>query len=257
MKSVHGEEKHEYAGPIASDSLAAESLRSGGHFAQGNPADISSVSGSKGTFASRPDPNGPHFQEILPGHKKGDQDIFETGKAGGIDDDLKTKMGRVGTLNAGSAAESFSGRDAQGNDNTNPASVQHPIGKRGDIEQHRKERVDSDEHPRLGLRGGMAPSENEEERRGNLKSFKYAPSTSTHETGTVGPKAVKQQQTPDWSKVSKDFDPTTNFGSNDDPGRVAGQRSAQQSARQYQGAKQGEVETNANPYQDLKSEQAI
>jgi len=240
VKSTGGDEKHEYAGPIASDSLAADSLRSGGHFAQGNPADISSVTGSRGTFASHPEPSGPHYQEIPAGHKKGDQDVFETGRAGGVDDDVKIMSG-------------------------------HYAGRRGDVEQHRAGKVDDAEHPKLGLRGGMAPGEEARGQHG-LNSSKYAPSTSTHDVGTVGLEAVKQKQTPDWSKISKDFEPTTNIGSDEDPGRLAEQRSAKMATRQYSGTNKqdqpgepqrfdrgtvGTVPTTENAYQGLNSEETI
>ncbi|RPA71916.1 hypothetical protein BJ508DRAFT_335565 [Ascobolus immersus RN42] len=43
--------KLENSGPVAKDSLAAESLRSGGSFSKGNPTGISDVKGSQGTFA--------------------------------------------------------------------------------------------------------------------------------------------------------------------------------------------------------------
>lgn len=156
MTSQKGETKHEYAGPIASDSLAAESLRSGGQFAKGNPADISSVTGAHSTFASHPDTG---YQEIKPGHKKGDQETFETGRAGGMDEDLKTKAARVGTLGGGiQHNEGYSGVDASGRDTTHPYAVQNHASKRRDAKQH-KNKDDDECYPKLSLRGGTASSE--------------------------------------------------------------------------------------------------
>jgi len=43
--------KAEHSGLVANDSLAADSLRSGGSFSKGNPTGISDVPGPKGTFA--------------------------------------------------------------------------------------------------------------------------------------------------------------------------------------------------------------
>lgn len=201
--------KREYAGPIASDSLAAESLRSGGHFSEGNPVGISSVTGSHSTFTGHPEDSGAHFEEIKPGHKKGDQDHFETGKLGGMDEDMKTKAARVGILGGYQTPEEYTGGDYSG----------------------------QDDHPRLGLRGGMAPVDSDNKGESGdkgLSSSKYAPSTTTHAVGTVGNEEVKRREQPDWSKISKDTTPTTNIGGPDDPGRAAAEKfSARQQGAEH------------------------
>ncbi|KAF8458564.1 hypothetical protein BDZ91DRAFT_800235 [Kalaharituber pfeilii] len=259
--------KYEYAGPITSDSLAAESLRSGGQFSKGNPADILSVSGDHSTLASQPDPRAPHFQEIKPGHRKHDEEVFETGRKGGMDENLKTKAGRVGTLGGGNqTTEGFGVVDAQGNDTTTIETVRNPVPRRGDVEQHRHRK---DDHTRLGLRGGMAPGEEGKQGQG-LRSSKYAPSTTTYDSGTVGSRERKQEESPDWSKISKDTIPTTNIGSEEDPGRAAELHFAKSATRQEQSATQDQYEKSRgvageggvvtgkeNPYRDLNSDEAI
>lgn len=245
VKSVKGEAKREYAGPIASDSLAAESLRSGGHFAEGNPADISGVSGSRGTFASHPDASGPHYQEIPAGHKKGDQDVFETGKKGGMDEDMKTKAGRVGTLGGGQQTEEgFAGVDAQGRSTKHPITVQHPVHKRGDVEQHKKK--GDEEHPKLGLRGGMAPGEGEEEVEASntsegKRSKKYRGPSKNRPIGVVGPPELAEKEQVDWEKIPKDVEPP--LAGAEDEGGIAPMR--------------GTIGGKPNPYEDLNPDENI
>ena len=48
---MHNDRKIENSGPVANDSLAAESFRSGGSFSKGNPTGISDVKASHGTFS--------------------------------------------------------------------------------------------------------------------------------------------------------------------------------------------------------------
>lgn len=181
------------------------------------------MSGSSSTFATRPDPSGPHYQEIPPGHKKGDQDVFETGKKGGIDDDLKTKAGRVGTFGGGSQTEEgFAGVDAQGRSTKHPITVQYPVHKRGDVEQHRKK--GDEEHPQLSLRGGTAPGEGREgvqsKTSGGKQSKKYRGPSHNRPVGTVGPIEMAETEQVDWEKIPKDCGPPP-VGTADGPGRAA------------------------------------
>lgn len=212
------------------------------------------MSGFNSTFASQPDPSGPHYQEIPSGHKKNDEDVFETGRAGGMDDDMKTKAARVGSLGGGQQRrEGYAGVDAYGRDTTHPITVDHPVRNRGDVEQH-KNRDDSG-HPRLGLRGGIAPGDIEDS-----GSRKYAPSTTTHESGTIGSKEVKQRETPDWSKIPKDHEVTTDVGSDDDPGRFAQQQFAKMTTRQYKGTNRQDRPSepqNLDRSQDVVMEEGI
>jgi len=235
VKSVKGKDKHEYAGPIAYDSLAAESLRSGGHFAEGNPADISSVSGSSSTFAGHPEPSGPHYQEIPPGHKKGDQNIFETGRKGGVDDDLKTKAGRVGTLGGGlQTKEGFAGVDAQGRSTKHPITVQHPVHKRGDVEQHKKK--GDEEHLQLGHRGSMDLGEGQEQGKASegKRSEKYRVPSHNRPVGVVGPSELVEKEQVDWEKIPKDSG-LSPVGTEDDLGGVAEPHFAKLVTRHYHG----------------------
>ncbi|KAF8421386.1 hypothetical protein EV426DRAFT_608995 [Tirmania nivea] len=244
VKSVKGEDKHEYAGPIASDSLAAESLRSGGHFAEGNPAGISGVSGSSSTFAAHPNASGPHYQEIPSGHKKGDQDVFETGRKGGIDNDLKTKAGRVGTVGGGQQTEEgFAGVDAQGRSTKHPITVQYPVRKRGDVEQHRKK--SDEEHLQLGFRGCMSAGECEEEEEQSKtseskRSKKYRGPSHNRSAGVVGQPELAETDQVDWEKIPKDFEPPP-VGTEDDPGRVAELNFAKLATRHSHGTDRASV----------------
>jgi len=260
VKSAKGGDKHEYAGPIASDSLAAESLRSGGHFAEGNPADISGVSGSRSTFAAHPDASGPHYQEILPGHKKRDQDVFETGRKGGIDDDLKTKAGRVGTLGGGpQTEEGFAGVDAQGRSTKHPITVQYPVRKRGDVEQHRKK--DDEEHPQLGLRGGMAPGGGEEEEEQSKtsegkRSKKYRGPSHNRPVGVIGSLEWTEKEQVDWDSIPRGFEPPP-IGTEVDPGRVAELHFAKLVTRHSHGTGRVPVSLESRKSQDVVMEEGI
>lgn len=181
------------------------------------------MSGSNSTFAARPDASGPHFQEILPGHKKGDQDVFETGKKGGIDDDLKTKAGRVGTLGGGpQTEEGFAGVDAQGRSTQHPITVQYPVHKRGDVEQHRKKR--DEEQPQLGPQGGLVPGESKEEEEQSKesegkRSKKYRGPSHNRPVGVVGPPELVETEQVEWEKIPKDCGPPP-AGTEQEPGRA-------------------------------------
>merc|ERR1712113_138921 len=260
---AHTDLKHEYAGPIAYDSLAAESLRAGGLFSQGNPADIFSVKGAQGTFASHPKATGLHYQEIQAGHKRGDQEVFETGKAGGIDEDFKTKSARVGTLSGGNEPmEPPRPTDKKGN-YIRRSELARMEAEQKAAQQSEKQggehKAGKEEHPKLSLRGGAAGDEDQHRRRSAhhaLPASRYAPSTTSHETGTVGNDAVKSKETPDWSKVPKDTMPTANIGGQDDPSRDASAYLARAARKQVGKSvhdKEGEV--NKNPYEGLKDDE--
>ncbi|KAI5797537.1 hypothetical protein DFH27DRAFT_562816 [Peziza echinospora] len=288
----HTDLKHEYAGPIAADSLAAESLRSGGLFAQGNPADILSVKGAHGTFASHPEATGLHFQEIHPGKKRGDEDVFETGKPGGIDEDFKLKSAWVGILlGANDPIEPPRPTDKKGNyikrsvwrqmeaerqaaekagkegaEAVSDKKDEHPkaeaerlaaqkAGKEGAEAVSEKK----DEHPKLSLRGGGAEDESKKiggSGHQGLSASKYAPSTTSHKTGTVGNDAVKNKEEPDWSKVSKDTNSNPDIGGADDPSRDAAAQLARASTREV-GQSVHDKEDRKNPYQQLNADESV
>jgi len=265
----HTDLKHEYAGPIAADSLAAESLRSGGLFAQGNPADILSVKGAHGTFASHPEATGLHFQEIQAGHKRSDEDVFETGKPGGIDEDFKTKSARVGTLGgANEDIEPPRPTDKKGN------YIKRSELARMAAEEREKAGLPPDtatkkagggqaskaEHPKLSLRGGGAEDEDKQNSGGSghqgLSASKYAPSTTTHKVGTVGNDAVKNKEEPDWSKVSKDTKSNPDIGGADDPSRDASAQFARAARREVGKSVNQKEGIEKNQYEQLKDDES-
>ena len=218
------------------------------------------MSGSRSTFAAHPDASGPHYQEILPGHKKGDQDVFETGRKGGVDDDLKTKAGRVGTLGGGpQTEEGFAGVDAQGRSTKHPIAVQYPVRKRGDVEQHRKK--DDEEHPQLGLRGGMASGGSEEEEEQSKisegkRSKKYRGPSHNRPVGVVGSLELAEKEQVDWESIPKDFEPPS-IGTEVDPGRVAELHFVKLATRHYHDTGRVPVSPESHKSQDVVVEEGI
>ena len=119
--------------------------------------------------------------------------------------------------------EGFAGVDAQGRSTKHPITVQYPVHKRGDVEQHRKKR--DEEHPQLGLRGGMAPVEGDKEEEQNKtiegkRSKKYRGPSHNRPVGVVGSRELLETEQVDWEKISKDCGPPP-VGTADDAGRAA------------------------------------
>jgi hypothetical protein len=198
--------KAEHAGPVAKDSLAAESMRAGGDFAKGpNPAGISGSSGSGSTFAA--DPHGGGKVSTYDG-KKPETRVEEA--LGKPDDDVKRKSGQTGTTGGGKqtqeavSASSLAGRGAK----TEP---EHDDSARGSAHSAGSQKSAQADAPKESGRGAHEAPLNTAT---NPKAFS---GLGVKRTGKVGESA----EDVDWSAISKDTNPTTNMGSDEDPARLA------------------------------------
>jgi len=172
--------KAEHAGPVAKDSLAAESMRAGGDFAKGpNPAGISGASGSSGTFAADP-------------HGGGKVSTY---------DDVKRKSSRAG---GGTKTEPEHDDSAKGS--------AHSAGS----QEKRRTSAQADTSKKSGA--SCTHSHGAHEAPLNTATNPEAFSgLGIKRTGKVGESA----EDVDWSTISKDTNPTTNMGSDEDPARLA------------------------------------
>ncbi|KAF8247873.1 hypothetical protein K440DRAFT_628104 [Wilcoxina mikolae CBS 423.85] len=194
--------KPENPGPIANDSLAADSLRSGGSFASGpnapgisggsfasgpNAPGISGATGASGTFCA--DPEGGSKVSRYDG-KKPEEALGEP------DDRVKSKAGQVRSQGGHERVEDAGGR---GSSHTAGSQSYAAAAARGGETQ-----LNTAINPKA-FSGMGVPSEGKD---------------GVPSEGKVGESA----EDVDWSKISKDTNTTTDIGGEDDPGRLAEQK---------------------------------
>jgi len=220
----------ENAGPITKDSLAAESLRSDGSFASGNPAGISSVGSENNTFNIKSD-----NARILHGGK---EETRDEGMIGRADKDVKSKAGQTGTTGGGKQAQySFNdeSRDSRGESAIDDLKN---AGSRGSSHT-------------AGSTGRSTGRSGNTETAGARGSAHTAGSTGgSGSTGTVG----RGGEDVDWSKIPNETRPVTDIGSEDDPAR-AGEQHFIKSATRQGGMTSGRQAEAGNPYSALNSEE--
>jgi len=208
--------KAEHAGPVAKDSLAAESMRAGGDFAKvPNPAGISGSSGSGGTFAA--DPHGGGKVRTYDGKKPETRAEKALGKP---DDDAKRKSGRTGTTGGGKQTQKAASASprAGGGTKTEPEHDDSAKGSAHSAGSQKKRRtsVQADTPKKSGASRTQSHGAHEAplNTATNPKAFS---GLGVKRTGKVGESA----EDVDWSTISKDTNPTTNMGSDEDPARLA------------------------------------
>jgi hypothetical protein len=196
--------KAEHAGPIPKDSLAADSLRSGGSFAEGpNPAGISGATGSGGTFG------------VVP--TAGAKVESHTGKKpetplGKPDAATKHKAGQVGTTGGGKQTqEAFSAGGIGPHGKRTATSFEHDAAKGSEHSGGSMQQRSAAGSAGLKHGGGEAPLNT------GTNSMAFAGSSGGKNEGKVGDSAKNV----DWSRIPKDTRTTTDIGSKDDPGRLA------------------------------------
>lgn len=197
--------KYEHSGPVAKDSLAADSLRAGGSFSAGGPTGISGSSGSGSTFAADPREGGGNIRTL-----HGGKEDLEEG-LGHADRQVKEKTKESGD---------FSGSGSRGAFNVSAGELESLNAEGG----------------RIGASsggGGLGPSKYSggdsiaEEGRGSRQT---AGSTTTTTSGGRDkpikkvPKTTRNEEILepglDWSEVPKDIETLPEIGSPEDPGRV-------------------------------------
>lgn len=222
--------KLENSGPVASDSLAADSLRSGGAFSAGNPTGISGARGSSGTFAVDPAEGG--NVRILHGKK---EDILSSGKGGHPDSEVREKAKETPISGGGSQAQgafNVSHDELESKDAT---------GRRLGASKNSDGGLSASKYADGGGVSGDAEGRGSRHTAASGGSGGSGGSGSSSEPHAkrVVPNTARSEETLeeglDWSKVSKDTVSTTDIGGPDDPGRVAEKHMAKQVGRKDQG----------------------
>jgi len=192
--------KAEFSGAVTKDSLAAESLRSGGDFSKGNPTGIIGVTADNSTLNTT---GGGRVREIH--GKKSDEERY----GGARFDPMK------------SAEAGVSGGGNQANDSFACRSSQATHG--GSDAGRGSRRDDGGRHGGGGRGGG--------EGRGSRQSAGSRP------TGGMPNTTLDEQVNEpglDWSKISKDTKPAADISSEEGPEQVAEHDLAKQGANKEQ-----------------------
>ncbi|KAI5845107.1 hypothetical protein DFP73DRAFT_548128 [Morchella snyderi] len=225
--------KYEHSGPVAKDSLAAESLRAGGSFSAGGPTGISGSSGSGGTFAADPREIGGNVRTL----HGGKEDLEEV--LGHADRQVREKTKESGDFSGSGSMSSFN-MSAGELESLNPEGGRIGASSRGGG---------------LGASKYSGGDSTAGEGRGSRQTAGSTAATTTGgEHGNPSkkvPNTARNQETLepglDWSKVSKDTTTTADIGSNEDPGRVGESRMlAQKAKKDYSGAIGGKGGDNEN-----------
>lgn len=274
--------KAEAAGPVAQDSLAADSMRSGGSFASGpNPAGISGVKGSNSTFAAVP--QGDEKVKTFEGKRPDNRDDVDIG--GRADDKIKSQAGRVGA-SGGEGMQREQGymggegvigdKDATGNEmgagtytsKERSSGGSSGGGGGGDIDSARgsKHSGGSSGQPQESTgsqKEGSSQSQSTSSSGGKHYGGETTVNTATNPTHEIFTSGGKKEgkvgdsaEDVDWSKISKDTKTTTDIGSEDDPGRAAEQKLMKQSMSTGY-TEDGKVPKGDNQFENLKAEEQI
>jgi len=215
--------KAEFSGAVTKDSLAAESLRSGGDFSRGNPTGIIGVTADNSTLNTT---GGGKVREIH--GKKSDEERY-----GGARVD-PTKSAEVGVSGGGNRAnDSFAGdvegrpiREALG------GSIGGSVGRspqtaHGGSDTGRGSTRDDD-----GCHGGGRG------RGGGRGSRQSAGSGPTGDVSRAVPNTTLDEQVNepglDWSKIPKDTRPAADISSEEGPEKVAEHDLAERAAKKEQ-----------------------
>ncbi|KAH0612828.1 uncharacterized protein H6S33_009208 [Morchella sextelata] len=227
--------KYEHSGPVAKDSLAADSLRAGGSFSAGGPTGISGSSGLGGTFAVDPREGGGNVRTLHAG-KEGLE-----GGLGHADRQVREKTKECGD---------FSGSGSMGAYNVSAGEFESLNTEGGRIGA-------SSGGGGLGASKYSGGDSTAGEGRGSRQT---AGSTTTTTSGGHGnpskkvPHTARNEETLepglDWSKVPKDTKITTDIDSNEDPGRAGAiHMLAQKAKRDYaMGTTRGKGGDNENRF---------
>ncbi|CUS10306.1 unnamed protein product [Tuber aestivum] len=230
--AAKGDQKAEFSGAVTTDSLAAESLRSGGDFSRGNPTGIIGITADNSTLNTTI--SGGKVCEIR-GNWSGEERYAEAG----VD---RKKFAEVGASGGGSQAddpidEDFGGRP-----------VREPLRRNAGGSAGRSSRTP---HGGSGAGRGFTKAgdgrHSDSGGEGGKGSKQSAGSGPTGEVSRAVPNTVLGEQVKepglDWSKIPKDIKPLTGAGSGEDPGRVAENRLVKQpSGKQGPGDTSGGIE---------------
>ncbi|KAL8913739.1 MAG: hypothetical protein Q9171_001473 [Xanthocarpia ochracea] len=196
----------EGAGPVASDSLAAESTRSGGAFSSNRNAEPQSVSGSSSTF-NNTETSGARVLDAAP--DAAEREAKEAWQE--VPDEARGLSGQKYPEGVGSA--NFSGIHSEHGYYGGPTHAKREVGESG--------------YAPSGIRGGAAPGSSDDSGESNTSSSKADPAP-----GYVASVYSEPAQTgkPHGKNITEGgFDPddsknaslTSDIGSKDDPGRAA------------------------------------
>ncbi|KAL8829055.1 MAG: hypothetical protein Q9170_006328, partial [Blastenia crenularia] len=196
----------ESAGPIASDSLAAESSRSGGAFASNPNSTPQSVSGSSSTFANT-DTSG--ARKLDPAPDAAEREAKEAWRE--VPDEARGTAGQKYPEGAGSVE--FAGSHNADGYSGGPSRAQQEVGHSG--------------YTPVGMRGGAAGGDDEAVSEENNTSSKaeaapgYVYSVKSEPAQTGKPHGKNITEGGFDSDDSKNASFNAEIGSKDDPGRAA------------------------------------
>lgn len=253
MNDKHAPAKYENSGPVAKDSLAADSLRAHGSFSASNPTGISGSTGSGSTFAVVPE-HGEKVRELHSSKPELRDDRY-TGPP--HDEAVHAKTGITGASGGGKQAqEAFLNegdkRDVRpfDNDEASARGSRHTGGSDGQTRSGQHQQSES---------GGERGSDGGREAPLNTSTASGAFRHKGPQTGKVGDTA----EDVDWSSIPTDVNTIPDVGSNDDPGRAAEDHFRQSATRQGDiaapGARVpgsgGKVTDDDNSFRALQSEE--
>lgn len=218
--------KAEYSGLVANDSLAADSLRSGGPFSKGNPTGISDVPASKGTFAGNINKD-----DIADVHYGKANEKVKLGKGEAIN-----RIGNVSSVGGKTMEEAFSGNyEGAGKTSTTFTKKSEHRGGRGT--RHT---------------GGASNAERHAE--DLAKTEESRPETQPRQFASLQKKSISPEEI-----SAHDTETTTDIGSEEDPGRSAEQKFIDRNAGEEAilagpGRSTPRAERTGNPFEALSEE---
>lgn len=255
----------EGAGAIASDSLAAESTRSGGAFSSNRNAEPQSVSGSSSTF-NNTDISGARVLDAAP--DAAEREAKEAWRE--VPDEARGVAGQKYPEGAGNVdfsgshnADGYSGGSSDAKREVGESGYA-PSGIRGGAAPGRNDDDDDDSYTPSGIRGGAAPGSSDDTGKDTSSSSKaddapgYVASVQSDpaQTGKPHGKSIKEGGSEFDEAENTSF--SSEIGSKEDPGRAAEeqfQTTAQTSAG-GKGQPQSEL-TKDGQYDVLETDQNL